>query len=81
MERKDEDSEGGGREEGGRKERRDRGREEAKMEGRKGHIFPESLLCVRPWTGWDVQVGKAERPESRAEQVRGAGEGSRQRRG
>ena len=51
------------------------------MEGRKGHIFPESLLCVRPRTGWDVQVGKAERPGSRAEQGRGAGEGSRRRRG
>ena len=75
MGRKDEDSEGGGRgggrEEGGRKERRARGREEGKMEGRKGRIFPESLLCVRPWPGRDVQVGKAERPESRAEQVRG----------
>ena len=76
MGRKGEDSGGGGR-----KERRDGGREERKMEGRKGHIFPESLLCVRPRTGWDVQVGKAERPGSRAEQGRGAGEGSHRRRG
>ena len=80
MGRKGEDSGGGGRR-GGRKERRDGGREEGKMEGRKGHIFPESLLWVRPCTGWDSQVGKAERPGSRAEQGRGAGEGSRRRRG
>lgn len=57
------------------------GRKEGTEGGRKGHISPESLLCVRPWTGWDVQVGKAERPGSRAEQGRGVGEGSRQRRG
>ena len=59
------------KEEGEEERKKEEGRKEGPEEGRKGRIFPESLLCVRPWPGRDVQVGKAERPESRAEQVRG----------